>query len=120
MHAPFIFFSIQAYLLVAIAVIFYLEFAWGCAPPPLSGGTCHTLAAVGSLLLSKHIGGGAPLLPSLASLFIYSSCEGVPLPHSQELRVPHPLCLFFSAAYYSVWFFLFFPWVGISLSRELC
>jgi hypothetical protein len=70
MHAPFIFFSIQAYLLVAIAVIFYLEFAWGCAPPPLSGGTCHTLAAVGSLPLSKHIGGGGTT-PAFSGQLVY-------------------------------------------------
>jgi hypothetical protein len=36
-HAPFVFSSIQPYPHVAIAVLFYLEFTWGGALPPLSG-----------------------------------------------------------------------------------
>jgi hypothetical protein len=58
MNVPFVFSSVYPYLPVAIAVLFYLEFVWGDAPPPLSGGVCHPLAAVGCLLLSKHTGGG--------------------------------------------------------------
>jgi hypothetical protein len=59
MHAPFVFSSIQPYPPVAIAVFFYyLEFVWGGAPPPLSGGACHMLATVARLPLSKHTGGG--------------------------------------------------------------
>jgi hypothetical protein len=55
-----------------------------------------------------------PLLPSQASLFIYSSCEGVPSP---TFRISgHPalfaMCLFIFLfqllVYYSVCFFLFF------------
>jgi hypothetical protein len=37
---------------------FYLEFVWVGAPSLLSSGACHTLAAVGSLPVSKHTGGG--------------------------------------------------------------
>jgi hypothetical protein len=57
MHAPFVFSSIQPYLPVAIAVLFYLEFAWGGAPPLVSCGACHTLDTVRRLTLSKHTGG---------------------------------------------------------------
>jgi hypothetical protein len=53
------------------------------------------------------------LLPSLAGLFIYSSPEIFPLPHSPGLRAPCPLCYvsFFSAAclLLFVFFSLFFP-----------
>jgi hypothetical protein len=79
MHAPFVFSSIQPYSPVAIAVLFYLESEWGGAPPLLSSGACHTLAAVGCLLFSKHTGEVVPLLPSQASLFIYSSGRGASL-----------------------------------------
>jgi hypothetical protein len=60
------------YLPVSIAVFFhYLEFTWGGAPPPLSSGACHILAAVTSFPLSK-VAGQIPLfLPSLTG-FIYS------------------------------------------------
>jgi hypothetical protein len=54
---------------------------------------------------------------------LFSLCEGLPLPHSPELREPHPLCcmsFFFSAACLLFSFFPFFPWVGVILSRGLC
>jgi hypothetical protein len=70
MLAPFVFSSIQPYLPVAIAVLFYLEFVWGCAPPPFSGGACHTLAAVGCLPLSKHTGRGGTT-PAFSSQLVY-------------------------------------------------
>jgi hypothetical protein len=57
-------------------------FAWGGLPPPLSSGACYALATFTSLPLSKHWGRELPFLPSPASLFIYRSCEGVPLPCS--------------------------------------
>jgi hypothetical protein len=144
MHALFVFSSIQPYLPAAIAVFFYLEGTWGCAPPLLSIGACYTLATIGSLSFSKHTGGGgaspasssqcvylqfawgvplpplwwsvphfshcyklsplqgcwvgAPLLPSLAGLFIYSSREGVPLLHSMELGHPALFATFFFSA----------------------
>jgi hypothetical protein len=88
---------------------------WGSAPPPLSDGAFHMTATVTSLPLSKFAGQVPPLLPSLASLFIYSSHEGVPLPHSPELRAPHPLCyfFFFSCLFIIQFFFsLFFPGWG--------
>jgi hypothetical protein len=61
---------------------------------------------------SKVAGWGPPLLPSPAGLFIYSSHEGVPLPHCLEFRVPHPLCYvsFFFSCSFIIQFFS--PWVG--------
>jgi hypothetical protein len=70
MHAPFVFSSIQAYLPVAIAVHFYLEFEWGSALPPLSGGACHTLAASRCLPLSKHTGRDGAT-PAFSGLLVY-------------------------------------------------
>jgi hypothetical protein len=59
-------------------------------------------ATVTSLsLLQANPGEVAPLLPSPAHSFIYSSHEGLPLPHSLGLGVPCPLC-------YMSFFFFFF------------
>jgi hypothetical protein len=81
-------------------------------------------ATVTSFPFCKVAGRGLALLPSLTSLFIYSSCEGVPLSGSLELRAPHPLCyvsFFFSCLLIiQLGFFFFFPWKGVSLSRGLC
>jgi hypothetical protein len=158
MHALFIFCSIQPYW--QLQSFFIYSSSEEC-PPPLSCGACHTLAAVTSCPSPSTLGEEVPPPPSLAGLFIYSSCEGVspppttlvelstghpllqafpsprllgvcrppafsgwlvylqfewgvPLPHSPELRVPHPLCyvyFFFSAAclLFSLVFFSFFP-----------
>jgi hypothetical protein len=88
----------------------------GECPSPFSGGAFHTQPLLHAVPIPRLLGGGLPLLSSLAGLFICSSHEGVPLPHSPELRAPRPLCyvsFFFQLlAYYSVCFFFFFPWVG--------
>jgi hypothetical protein len=69
----------------------------------------HMTTTVTSFSHSKVAGWVPPLLPSLASLFICSSHERVPLPHSLELRESHPLyymSLFFQLlVYYSACFF---------------
>jgi hypothetical protein len=71
MHAPFVFSSIQPYTPGAIAVFFYyLEFAWGGSPPPLSGVTFHMTATVTSLPLSKHTGEGGAT-PAFSSQLVY-------------------------------------------------
>jgi hypothetical protein len=89
---PLVFSSIQPYPPVAIAVFFNLAIMWGGAFPPLSCGVCHTLAAVGSLPLFKHTGGGGTT-PAFSSWLVYLQfCDGLPLPCSLELRAPHPLC----------------------------
>jgi hypothetical protein len=117
MHESFVFSSIQPYWPVAIAVFFYYwEFAWGSAPPPLSSGACHTLAAVGRLPLSKHTGGGGTAPASPASLFIYSSSGECPSPTLQSSGHPtlFATCHFFSATclLFSLVFFSFFPGWG--------
>jgi hypothetical protein len=70
-------------------------------------------ATVTSFPHSKVAGRGLPLLPCLASLFIYSSCEPVSLPQSLELRAPCTLCymsFFFQLfVYYSVCLVYFPP-----------
>jgi hypothetical protein len=81
----------------------------------LSDGACHTLASVTGLPLSKRTGGGGTTPAFLAGVCIYSLLEGAPSPTlwSSGRPVLSATCLFFSAAvYYSVWLFLFFPWVG--------
>jgi hypothetical protein len=122
LHAPFVFSSVWLYPPFAIAVFFLFRIRVGRWPSPLSCGVCHTLATIGSLPLSKCTGGGG------ATPAFWQFHEGVPFPHSPELRVPLPslLSVFFFffffqlLVYYLVCFFLFFPWVGFSLSRWLC
>jgi hypothetical protein len=54
-----------------------------------------------------------PLLPCPAGLW------GIPLsPFSTQGTLPSLLRVFFIIAYYSV--SLFFPWVGVGLSKGLC
>jgi hypothetical protein len=97
MYAPFVFFSIQPYPPVAIAVFFYLEFEWEVPFP-------HSLVerATLQLLLEAFpslstLGEVAPLLPSQAGLFICSSHEGVPLPSTLvNLSTGQPLLQAFS------------------------
>jgi hypothetical protein len=79
MHAPFVFSSIQPYLSIAFAVLFYLQFAWGGAPPHLQWSFPHDNHCY-KLSHSKVAGRGPPLLSSLAGLFIYSSVWDCPSP----------------------------------------
>jgi hypothetical protein len=52
-------------------------------------------------------------------LFIYSSRKDSPLPPS-ALRAPHPLCYVSLLFLLLITQLLFFPWVGVGLSRGLC
>jgi hypothetical protein len=62
-----------------------------------------------------------PLLPSLASLFIYSSMRGCPSSPLQCSGAPCPLCyMSFLLLLLIIQFFFFSPWVGVRLSRGLC
>jgi hypothetical protein len=96
----------------------YLQFIWRSTLPCHSGIALHMTATVTSFPLSKVAGRVLPLLPSLSGLFIYSSCEWVPLPHSLELRAPHPLCYVSSFFFFRCLFiiqivsFSFFPGWG--------
>jgi hypothetical protein len=122
MHAPFVFSSIQFYPPVALAVLFYLEFAWGCAPPPQTGGAWHTLPAVGELLLSKHTGGGGATLAFSCRLeYLQFTWGSAPPPlFSAQGSSPSVLHVFFFQllVYYSV-VFSFFPGRGQSVQGAI-
>jgi hypothetical protein len=85
----------------------YLQFTWEVGLPPLSCGVFlpPPLLQAFPLLVAGWV---LPLLPSPASLFIYSS------PHFDAQGAPPSLlCVFFIVVvYYSVWFFLCFLWWG--------
>jgi hypothetical protein len=73
------------------------------------------------LYCSKVAGRGPPLLPSQAGLFIHSSVRDCPSPTLQSSGRPAPFCyMSFCCCCCLFSFFLFFPWVGVSLSRGLC
>jgi hypothetical protein len=78
-------------------------------------------ATVTRFPLPKQTGGGSLYSPSLVTLFIYSSVSYCPSPPfgAQGSKAVFASCLFVVVVY-SVLFFLFFPWVGVSLSRGLC
>jgi hypothetical protein len=110
------------YFLLWLACLFTVRV--GSAPPLNSNGAFHTKATVPSLPLSKHTGRHGTTSAFSGRLVYLQFCNGVPLPHSQELREPGPLCyvptffFFFSCLFIIQFdFFLFFPWVAVSLSR---
>jgi hypothetical protein len=51
---------------------------------------------------------------------VYLQFGGIPLPPSSELRAPHPLCHVSLLFLLLITQFLFFPRVGVRLSRGLC
>jgi hypothetical protein len=53
------------------------------------------------------------------SCLLQLACEGFSLPTS-VLRVPYPLCYMSFLLLLLIIQFLFFPWVGVGLSRGLC
>jgi hypothetical protein len=99
----------------------YLQFVQESAPSPLQWSFSHDSHCYKlSLLQGCWVGATTPAFSG--QLVYLQFCEGVPLPHSPELRAPHPLCylsFFFSCLFIIVCFF-FFPWAGVSLSRGLC
>jgi hypothetical protein len=85
----------------------YLQFAWGSAHPPISGGAFPTTATVTSFPLSKVAG----QVPAFSGLFIYSA---PPRLSGTQSPLPSLLCVFFFFqlfAYYSVFVFVFFPFI---------
>jgi hypothetical protein len=96
------------------ASLFIYNSRGGCPAPTLSWSMPHFSRCYKLSLIQGYWAGAAT---SLAVLFIYSSCEGVPLPHSHELRVPHPLSYvsFFLFQLFFIFqfvFFSFFPGWG--------
>jgi hypothetical protein len=93
MHTPFVFFSIQPYPPVALAVFSYLEFD-GDVPSPTLWWSCHTLAAVGSLPLYKHTEGGGATPTFSGWLFIFTVyMRECPFPPFQW-SFPHDSCCY--------------------------
>jgi hypothetical protein len=89
----------------------------GPAPSPLSTGTLLTTLLQAFPLQGCWAGDATPAFSG--QLVYLQFCEGLPLPHSLELRAPHPLCClsFCCCCLLFRFFFSFFPWVGVSLSR---
>jgi hypothetical protein len=80
-------------------------------PPPLSQALL--------LLVAGHSPRSHQWLSSPPGLFIYSPGKGSPAPLS-ELRAPHPLSHVSLLFLLLITQFLFFPRVGVGLSRGLC
>jgi hypothetical protein len=135
MPAPFLFSSVWPYQPAAIAVLVYLQFTWGSASPPLSGGACLMSVTVASLPLSKHAGGGYAT-PAFSGWLVYLEftwgnaspplsgrvCHMGNLPSPLLWSSGHPAlfatCLFFQLLVYYAAFcfcFCFFLW-----ARGLC
>jgi hypothetical protein len=112
MHVAFVFSSMQSYLPFAISIFFLFTVCVGSALPytPVEFSTGQPLLQ--AFPSPSTLGEVLPLLPSLASLFIYSLPDGVPLPHSPELGRPalFDMCLFFFSCLFSIQFF--FPLGG--------
>jgi hypothetical protein len=91
----------------------YLQFAWGIALHP-SSGAFHTTATVTSFPCPKVAGWGLPLLPSLAGLFIYSSCEECPSSSLQSSVRPalFVTCIFFFSSLFIIQLYFFSPGQG--------
>jgi hypothetical protein len=81
-------------------------------PPPLSQAF--------PLLVAGHVTPlpPEPLQPGPACLFTVPGRS--PLSPSSALRAPHPLCHMSLLFLLLITQFLFLPWVGVGLSRELC
>jgi hypothetical protein len=79
-------------------------------------------ATVTSFPLFKHHGGGGATPAFSGQLVSLQFCEGLPLPPLGQSGHPtlFATCLIVVVVvHYSV-VFLFFPWVGVGLSRRLC
>jgi hypothetical protein len=98
----------------------YLQLTWevGLVPSPVEfSSLCHSHKLSCSWFLGTRTH-SCPLRPGLTCLFTVP--EGTPLPPSSELRAPHPLCYISLLFLLLITQFLFFPCVGVGLSRGLC
>jgi hypothetical protein len=82
-------------------------------PPPA---TLISIPAPGCWV---HAPDPARASPARPSLFIYSSRKDSP-PSSSVFSVPHPLCNVSLLFLLLITQFLFYPWVGVGLSKGLC
>jgi hypothetical protein len=89
----------------------------GLLPSPVEfSSLCHSHKLCLSWLLGVRCC-SCPLCPGPACLFAVPG--RIPLPPS-VLRAPHPLCYVFLLFLLLITQFLFFPWMGVGLSRGLC
>jgi hypothetical protein len=99
----------------------YLQFTWEVGLPPLLWSFPPT-AAFTSFPSPRLLGGCRHSCLLWPGLFIYSSmrdCPYLPLQHSGSPAL-FATCLFCCCYCLFSIFSLFFPWVGVGLSRELC
>jgi hypothetical protein len=95
----------------------YLQFTWAVGLPPLlwsfpPSATFTSFPAPACWACAAT--------PAFSSRFVYLQFHGgFPLTPSSVLRAPRPLC-YMSFLLLLITQFLFFPWVGVSLSRGLC
>jgi hypothetical protein len=135
MPASFVFSSVWSYQPVAIAVLVYLQFAWGSAPAPLSGRVCCLLASVGSLPLSKLSAGASTPAIFCRLVYLEFACGSAP-PHSRtecaaggSASPPYSgaqgtllslVRVLYSGFFVRLFCLFFFCGLGVSLSRGLC
>jgi hypothetical protein len=107
--------------LPSLASLFIYSSHGKCPFSPLQWSFPHTTTFT-NFPAPRLLGGVPPLLPSLAGLFIYSSvrdCPSSPLRYSGSPAL-FDTCLLLLLFVIQFVFFLFFLWVGVSLSRGLC
>jgi hypothetical protein len=87
----------------------------GSVPSPLSSAAFFTLPLLQAFLLQGCWAGAAT--PAFSSQLVHLVLWEIAPPLSLVLRVPLPFCYvsFVVVVVYSVCFFFFFPWVGVSL-----
>jgi hypothetical protein len=96
----------------------YLQFTWEVGLPPLLW-SCPPTATFTSFPAPGCWACAAT--PAFSSRLVYLQFrERFPLPLSSVLRAPHPLCYVSFLLLLLIIQFLFFPCVGVGLSRELC
>jgi hypothetical protein len=90
----------------------------GSSPPPVEfSSLCHCHKLFCSWLLEAHPS-SRTLWPGPACLFTVPG--RIPLPTSSALSAPHTLCNVSLLFLLLITQFLFFPWLEVGLSRELC
>jgi hypothetical protein len=126
MHVPFVFSRIHPTHLLQLPSVFFLQFIWGVALPTLLWGFAHDSRCYKPSPFQSHWGKWHhSCLLQPACLFTVRLRE-CPSPTLQSLGCPtlFVMCPFFfnSAAclLFSLFFSLFSPWVGVSLSKGLC
>jgi hypothetical protein len=100
----------------SLASLFIYRLRGKCPVPPLQWNPPHDSHCY-KLSHSKVAGRGLPVLPSPAGLFIYSSVWDCPSPTHTQGTPPSLLCVFLLLLFIIQFFSLFFPLVGVNLSR---